>query len=165
MDKASLVDMRLCYCVDIHNVIGGLDLKKLLSIFVLILLLTGCNSELSFIEISTERAILDVQVFIDEVHNQNGTHLYFDGKKDVYVFLNEKNVEQGNKAIFFIDFDVNVTGDTLIIEYSQEETDDYSNGVIKHQILYKVDLDKEYNTIKAISNGEEVPFSVVSGNQ
>ena len=83
----------------------------------------------------------------------------------VIIFLNGSNVKLGDKAIYFTDFNVEKNGETLSISYNTAETADYSNQSLKNELLYKVNLDKMYETIKAISNGEETSFGVISGNR
>ncbi|OZI10489.1 hypothetical protein CEW92_16485 [Bacillaceae bacterium SAS-127] len=61
-------------------------MKKLLSLILLLLLLTGCNSELTYSEIKIEKANQDIQNFIEGVQGENGTYLYFNGEKEQYVF-------------------------------------------------------------------------------
>lgn len=140
-------------------------MRKLLSLLVIIFFVTGCSSELSFTKVREKDVNKDIQSFIDNVNDENGVHLYFEHQKAVYVYLNGSNVKQGGKVIHFTDFNVEKSGETLSILYNTAETTDYSNESLKHELLYKVNLDKKYETIKAISNGQEVSFGVISGNQ
>lgn len=139
-------------------------MRKLLSLPVIIFLLSGCSSELSFSEVSKEGVNKDIQSYIDDVKNENGIHLYFVNQKSIYVYLNGSNVKQGEKAMHFTDFNVEENGKTLSILYNTAETVDYSNQSLNHKILYKINLDKKYENLKAISNGEEVSFGAISGN-
>jgi hypothetical protein len=140
-------------------------MRKLLSLLVTIALLSGCNSKLSFSEVSENGGNKNFRSFINDVKGKNGVHLFFEGQKAVYVYLNGSNVKQGEKALYFTDFNVKKNGETLSILYNTAETADYSNQSLKHELLYKVNLDKKYEFIKLFSNGEEVSFSVISGNQ
>ncbi|WP_066400277.1 hypothetical protein [Neobacillus mesonae] len=140
-------------------------MKKLLSLLVIISLLSGCSSKLSFSEVSDGRVSKDIKSFIDNVKDENGVHLYFEKQKAVYVYLNGSNVKQGEKAIHFTDFNVEKNGETLSILYNTAETADYSNQSLNNELLYKVNLDKKYEIIKPISNDEEASFDVMSGNQ
>ena len=79
------------------------------------------------------------------------------------MFVNGFNIKQGEKAIHFSDFNIEVEEDLLKIIIDQEYSDDYSNKQLKHQVLYKIKLDKEYDTIAAYSNGELVPFNIILG--
>lgn len=139
-------------------------IKKLLSLLVIILLLTSCSSDLSFQEVREKGIHTDIQTFIDHTNEENGVHLYFEKEKEVYVYLNASNVIQGEKAIYFTDFNVEENGDTLSIIYNTTETSDYTNQSLEHELLYKINLDKEYENIEAINNGEESSFGVISGN-
>lgn len=134
---------------------------------LLILLLAGCTSELTYSEIKIEKSSKDVQEFIESVGDHNGPYLYLDSKKDqIYVYLNGANVIQGEKAIHFKDFDLEVDGETLKFIYKQHDTDDYSSKeLLSYKALYKVKLDKEYDQVEAYSNDQLVPFQVVSGNE
>jgi uncharacterized protein YceK len=138
--------------------------RKLFSLLASILLLSGCSTELSFSKVGKEFVKNDVKTFIDEVKNENGAHLFFDSKKAIYVYLNGKNVKKGEKAVYFTDFDVEERGNTLYILYSQAETSADSEAV-KLELLYKVNLNKNYDSIRPVSNGQEVSFDVISGNQ
>lgn len=140
-------------------------MRKLLLLLVAIVLLSGCSSELSFSEVSEGGVNKDIQSFIDDVKDENGVHLYLDNQTDIYVYLNGTNVEQGEKAVHFTDFDVEENSDTLNILFSNAETTDYSNQSLNYELLYKVNLDKKYEKMKPFSNGEEVSFGVISGNQ
>ncbi|RXJ04412.1 hypothetical protein DS745_03230 [Anaerobacillus alkaliphilus] len=138
-------------------------MKKVLVTFLLVFLV-GCNSELAFTEVKTSSVSKNVQEFIELVSLDNGVHLHFDGKKAMYVFLNGRNVVQGNKATYFSNFHVDHTEDTIHILFDQSETRNFSDPTLTYELLYKIQLDKEYETIKAIANGEEIPFTMLSGN-
>lgn len=131
----------------------------------MIILLSGCGSQLSFSKISEKDVNKDIQSFIDDVKNKNGAYLYFDNQKAMYVYLNGTNVKQGEKVVYFTDFDVEEDGDTLNIQYSSAETNDYSSQSFNYELLYKVNLDKKYETVKLFNNSKEVSYDVISGNQ
>lgn len=143
-----------------EEVLSGSDfLKKLLSVIVLILLLVGCNhepsfSEFSFSEINLKNANKDVQAFIEELENYNGTHLYFERDSTIYIFLNGKNELKDGKKVYFSNFNVDVKEKTLNIYYNQKETDDNLEITANDQLLYQINLDKKYEVIKAFGNGE-----------
>ena len=141
-------------------------MKRLMVGTLLILLLAGCNSELTYSEIKIEKASKDVQEFIESVGDQGGPNLYFDGKKgQLFVYLNGSNVIQGEKATYFKDFELDVGGDKLKFLFNQHDTDDYSSKELKYKALYEVKLDKEYDQVEAYSNGQLVAFQLVSGNE
>jgi hypothetical protein len=134
-------------------------LNKFLSVIVLILLLVGCNhepsfSEFSFSEINLKNANKDVQAFIEELENYNGTHLYFERDSTIYIFLNGKNEVEDGKKVYFSNFNVDVKEKTLNIFYNQIETDDSLENTANDQLLYQINLDKKYEVIKAFANGE-----------
>lgn len=139
--------------------------KKIVWVFTFVLFFSACNSELSYREMELDRVDKKVRTFFESVEDQNGTHLYFDGDKIVYVFLNGINVIQGEKAIHFSDFAVESDGDVLKVYYNENETEEYSDETLKHQVLYRINKDKEYEIIRAFRNGAEVPFDVVSVSQ
>lgn len=100
---------------------------------------------------------------MDSVNEENGAHLYFEKPNVVYVYLNGSNVKQGEKAIYFTDFDVLKNDEALSVVYNTAETEDYSNPSLKHELLYKVNSDVKPETIKLYINGKEVSFATISG--
>lgn len=87
-------------------------MKKLILVCV-ILLLSGCTSNLTFTEIKSSNVNKNVRSFLEAIDDENGTYLYFNGEKEIFVFLNGSNVQQGDKAAYFSNFDVVDDGDTL----------------------------------------------------
>lgn len=142
----------------------GPHMRKLFVLVGLIVLMTGCNSTLTFTEIKSGTVNKDVRSFLENVENHNGTYLYFNGDKEIYIFLNGINVQQGDEAAYFTNFDVKDDGETLNVFYEVAYTEDYSNEKLKRQAIYKVKLDRKYEIIQSFSNGEKVPFQTVSGN-
>ena len=138
-------------------------MKRLFVLVCLIVLLTGCNSTLTFTEIKSGSVDKDVRSFLEDVEDQNGTYLYSNGDKEIFIFLNGINVQQGDKAAYFTNFDVEADGDTLNVFYEVEYTEDYSNDNLKYQALFKIKPNQNYEEIHAFSNGKEVPFQTVSG--
>lgn len=136
-------------------------MKRLLVLMGLLMVLVGCNPELTFTEIEIGNANKEVREFIGNVQDKNGNYLYFAGEKEMYVFLNGKNVEQGGEVLYFTDVSLNASGDTLNVRFNEKYTNEYSNKDLQHQVLYKIQLDKEYDKILAFANGEEVGFHVV----
>lgn len=128
------------------------------------ILLSGCTPELSFSEVSVKSAGKDIQTFIVDVEDENGVHLYFDNANVIYVYMNGLNVVQGEKAFYFTNFDIEESGETLNIKYKSTETTDYSNQSLTHEILYKLNTTKNYQSIKVFCDGEEVSFGTISGN-
>jgi hypothetical protein len=139
-------------------------MKKLLILVGFILLLSGCNSNLTFAEIKSEKSNKEVRSFLEAIDDENGTYLYSNGEKEIHIFLNGINVQQGDKAAYFTNFDVEGDGDTLNVFYEVAYTEDDSNENLKHQALYKIRQDQKYDKIQAFANGAEVPFHRVSGS-
>ncbi|QUW20283.1 membrane lipoprotein lipid attachment site-containing protein [Sporosarcina sp. Marseille-Q4063] len=139
-------------------------MKKLLMLVGLIFLLSGCNSNLTYTEINSGKANKDLRSFLEVIDDENGAYLYYNGEKEIYIFLNGRNVQQGDKAAYFTKFDVEGDGDTLNVFYEVAYTEDDSNENLKHQALYKIRQDQKYDKIQAFANGAEVPFEMVSGS-
>lgn len=133
-----------------------------------IILLAGCNlssdESLSFKEVDKEDLSKDIQSFFDGVKDQNGVHLHSnrDDKNTMYFYFNERNVNQGEEAVYFTDFDLEADGDTLKILYESDQTLDYSDNSIKNEVYLKVNLDQNYETISVFNNGEETHFGTVT---
>lgn len=136
-------------------------MKKLMTVFMFIILLFGCSPKLSFEEINMNRVDKEVQNFIHAVEDENGTHLYYDNKQNIYVFLNGYHVTHGNEAVHFTGFNVEPDGDTLNISFEHDKTMDYSNQDLNNQLLYKVTLDRDYDTLKLFDNREETSFQSI----
>lgn len=142
-------------------------MKNILIILLSIVALSGCNahSSLSFLAVSQESISKDIQTFFQGVKEENGVHLYLDKKNNaVFVYLNGSNVIQDEKAVYFTDFDIKSENDKLNLLYKSDETSDYSNSSLEHEIFYKVNIDKHYKEIKLFNNGNETSFGTISGN-
>ncbi|MDQ0271643.1 hypothetical protein [Cytobacillus purgationiresistens] len=77
--------------------------------------------------------------------------------------MNGTQVPQGEKAFHYTDFQVEPVGDILNIHITEEEASDYSGQTLKHERLYRIDKDKEYEAIQLFKNGQEVSFDGISG--
>ncbi|CEG26194.1 membrane lipoprotein lipid attachment site-containing protein [Bacillus sp. B-jedd] len=139
-------------------------MRKILFLFALVILLSGCRAEPTFSEVSEKSVNKNVKAFVHEVRNRNGVHLYFNGEKEVYVYLNGSNAKQGGKGMKFTDFDVKGKGETLNILYNKATVEEGDQS-INNPVLYRIKLDKKYENVKPFGNGKEVTFGVVSGNQ
>ncbi|MDX8361438.1 hypothetical protein [Cytobacillus sp. IB215316] len=141
-------------------------MKKLLSLFTLVLFLVGCNSGLTFSETTMNHIDKGAREFFESVESENGVYLFFDGEKALYVLLNGKNVIQGDPATYYTDFNVEAIDDTINVRFNKDETDDYTNKTLNNHVLFKInkDNDKDYEYIRFFSNGQEIPIDVVSGN-
>ncbi|MGO4890373.1 hypothetical protein ACJ2A9_21715 [Anaerobacillus sp. MEB173] len=139
-------------------------MRKLLSLIVMIILLSGCSTELTFSEVSEEAVHKEIRSFINGAKDENGVYLYFDNQELMYVYLNGTNVNEGEMLVHFTDFDVEGSGDTMDILYRDAETTDISDQSLHYELLYKVKINKEYETIRLFRNDEEVSFGGISGN-
>lgn len=134
-------------------------MKKLVVLFLLILL-AGCSSWPSYTEVKLDNR--KTQDFVESLHDKNGVHLNDKGNsKELYVYLNGNNVAQGEKATYFTDFHVQEDGDILEIHFSTEETEDYSDESLKHELLYKINVSQSYDTINVFCNGKETSFGTI----
>lgn len=140
-------------------------MKKLVSLIVFTLLVSGCNSNFTFSEIEVDNVNSNVREFIKHVEPENGNYLYLDGKKGMYVFLNGKYVKQGSDAVYFSDFNVNAQQGTLNVFFNQEYDSDYSNKNLRYQVLYKIETEAVYDTIKLFSNGKPISFDIIAVNE
>ncbi|WP_391556993.1 hypothetical protein [Robertmurraya sp.] len=140
-------------------------MKKIVLILTLSGLLSGCSSSLSNSQVEKKDVKQEIQSFISDLEDENGVNVYFDSEKGVYVYLNSANVKQGEAAVYITDFDVEENGDTLQIIYNTETTTDYTNHDLDHELLYKVNINKKYEYLKAYSDGKEVAFNMISGNE
>lgn len=117
------------------------------------------SKPLSFAEKSDGELNKDVQSFFHNLKYENGVHSFEDNDKNtIFLYLNERNVIQGEKAVYFTDFDVQADDDTLKIFYESDKTLDYSDESKRRELYYKVNLDKKYDYIKLFNNGEETHF-------
>ncbi|WP_137790179.1 hypothetical protein [Bacillus sp. E(2018)] len=141
-------------------------MKKMTVLTGLLILLTGCvdDSKLRTDLISFQEANSEVQSFFETAKKQNGIHLYQDQNERIYLLLNGVNILQNQPAITFSNFKVKDDGATLKVFYEVETVADYENENLKNQLLYEVELNKTYETIKLFKNGKSSNFEMVSGN-
>lgn len=139
-------------------------MKKLLCLIFLLVVLAGCNQGLSYSEVKIESTDQDVQKFINGVKEKNGVYLYEDAGDKLFVLLNSATVIQGERAIYFTDFNIETEMDTVNIYFEEESTDEYANKDLNNQVLYEVKLDKKYEVINLIRNNEDAHFTTVSGS-
>lgn len=139
-------------------------MRKVISIFLVLLILAGCNAEieeLSYSKVEVDSTNKLVQDFITSVEDENGIHLFHLDDNTIYVFLNGYIVEQGSDASFFSDFEVKGKEDTLNIYFDEEHIDDYANQTLNNQELYKINLDKTYEIVRLFKNDKETNFSAI----
>ena len=142
-------------------------MKNVIGLISLMILLYGCtpsDAELSYSEVKTDTVNKDVKDFVTSIEDTNGIYLYEGDKKTKYIFFNEYIVEQGEEALYFEDIKMYGEGQTLTISFTEHATDDYANKSLNNRLLYEVKIDKDYESIKLLKNGEETAFKVVSGS-
>ncbi|MEI5908695.1 hypothetical protein WAK64_16730 [Bacillus spongiae] len=140
--------------------------KPLFLLLLSVGLLYGCqpNDTLSFSEKTEDELAKEVQSFFNSVSKENGVHLYNDEQSNsLLVYLNGYNIDQGDSAYSFNNFNVEAYGNNLHLSYETDTTTDYSSE-IENQLFYEVSLDKEYDKIKLFNNEDEVAFKTISGN-
>ncbi len=144
-------------------------MKKVWLFLLCIVVLTGCSysaSSLSYLNVDQGSLSKEIQSYFQGVKEENGVHLYFDKENNsMYVYLNATNVVQGENAEIFTDFDVESEQDTLHFLYKSEETTELSSSASNHSIIYKVNPNKEYDTVKLFNNGNEKAFETISGDK
>jgi hypothetical protein len=136
----------------------------MISIFIVLLILAGCNAEneeLSYSKVEVDSTNKLVQDFITSVEDENGIHLFQLDDNTMYVLLNGYLVEQGSDASFFSDVEVKGKDDTLNIYFDEEYTDDYANKTLNNKELYKINLDKTYEIVRLFKNDKETNFSAI----
>ena len=82
-------------------------------------------------------------------------------KGDSYLFLNDYNVKNGEKAPYYTDIKMELKQNTMTISFNEKYADDYKNKEINNRELYKIKQTKDYDTIRIYKNGKEVHFDSV----
>lgn len=133
-------------------------MRKILALVIFALLLSGCNQELTITEVKMDKVSRNLEETIEEFANENGNYLISNGKEQ-YVFLNRKNIIEGEDKVVLSDFKTEVKEHTLYVSFEEEATAGYENQDLTDQLLYKVKGGKDdYDTIDLISNGESTHF-------
>lgn len=150
---------------------GGFRMRRiwLLLFGIVVAVLSGCSytaTSVNYLNVSQGDLSKEVQSYFQSVEADNGVHLYFDKENNsMFVYLNSSNVVQGEKAEIFTEFDVEIEKDVLNIIYKSEETTDLSGSSSEHGPIYRVNLNREYDTVKLFHNGKESSFRSVSGGE
>jgi len=140
-------------------------MKKLLLLLFLLLIVAGCNKQLTYKEISLDKADKDIKEFLTAAVKENGAYLFQDGGRGAYIFLNGRSTQNGDSPVSITNFDVKGIGDTVNLYYVEKPMNENGDDAAKDQILYKVTFDKDYEKINLIKNNEESFFHTVSGRQ
>lgn len=129
---------------------------------LIILLISGCQMkpDLSLLKIEEETAPAAIQNFVREQSGRNGVDLYSDGVHGDYLFLNARNVAQGEMAAYFADVSCKINDGILSIYFSEKLTKEYSERM-NNKVIYKIESITKYHTIRVFKNGEEISFDVV----
>ncbi|MFS0576898.1 hypothetical protein AB1K83_14760 [Sporosarcina sp. 179-K 3D1 HS] len=141
-------------------------MKKYVLVFgLLLLLLTGCSKELSHREVAIQDANADVQDFVQTVRKDNGYYLYMDGKDTYYLFLNGSIGGLEETVTHFSNLTMDVRQDDLILSFQESQVSVNSlETEPKSIVLYRIQTDRPYDTIRLQVNGEEAGFDMISGN-
>lgn len=91
--------------------------------------------------------------------DSNGVYIFYNSEKEIYLFLNNANVEQGDKAGFYEDVKVEDKGDTIAISFNEYFTSDYDN-VGKNKLIYRINVNKDFDFLKVYKNGIETYVDV-----
>lgn len=137
-------------------------MRFLLVCIILALSMTSCQPkpDLSLLRVDEGTAPTAVRNFVNEQSRINGVNLYSDGVHGDYLFLNARNVILGEKASFFSSVNCEIVEETLYIYIIEDQTDDPSKE-INNMAIYKINSAVEYDSIRVIKNGCEVPFDAV----
>lgn len=70
-------------------------------------------------------------------------------------------------ALTFSDVEVTSEDDTLNIAYSEDFVEDIKDKKLANQLLYKIKINQDYETLKLLKNGEESHFHniTIGGNE
>ena len=137
--------------------------RFLVLILVISSILSGCgNDEVSFSEVSLEKAKDDVKEFIEYIEASrngegNGIYMFQYSETYLYLYLNQDFLESGNG---FGSLDIKIDDNSWNI-YLSEGSD--VTGLVDKYRLYKIKLDGKYEYMKVFKNGEETYFQTVGG--
>ncbi|MTI70554.1 MAG: hypothetical protein FH751_09930 [Firmicutes bacterium] len=140
--------------------------KKVLIIGIILIVLffsnVGCTSvsNLTYSEVAIENLNKNVVKFITDHKGSNGVYIFNNSEKEIYLFLNNKNIKQGDKAAFYEDVRIEEKGDTIAISFDEHYTSDYNN-IVENKLIYRIRKNKDFEYIKVYKNGEETYIDVV----
>lgn len=142
-------------------------MKKLHSIIILLIILlipaVGCsnNANSACTKANIDMVNKRVKTFLNKCNDKNGIYLYDDGKGDMYLYLNNYYVLQGEKASYISDVKTEGQGKTLVIKLYEKYTDDYKSKNVGKRLLYRVKMAKGFDTISVNKNGKETSFDMI----
>lgn len=142
-------------------------MKKLHSILILLIILlipaVGCsnNANSACTKANIDMVNKHVKTFLNKCNDKNGIYLYDDGKGDMYLYLNNYYVVQGEKASYISDVKAEGQGKTLVINLNEKYTDDYKSRNLGKRLLYRVSMPKGFDTISVYKNGAQTSFDIV----
>jgi hypothetical protein len=145
-------------------------MKKLLAFLLLLLIAitVGCSQdqemsihEVDISSIKNERFTLLLQAW----EQKNGAYLFQyqqqgnKSDKDLYIFLNASNEVKDSKPTYFEGLSAKVEAGTLIIKYTEKETEQLYND--RNKVLYKIQMVEDIDRISIYRNEQETYFEVV----
>jgi hypothetical protein len=139
-------------------------LKVTLSILlIMVIVLLGCKNDslLNYRRVKADYVGGKVKKIVSNIGAKNGVYLYIDDKKTMYLLLKDLLVAEGNEAPYFSNVSIEPKGDVLNISYNEKYTKDYINKKIDNKLMYRIRLNKKFNTIKLFRNGKEIHFNNV----
>lgn len=131
--------------------------RYLITLSLVVCMMSGCNKQ--FIVTELQQPNRQIQEFIENFQGESGNFLYFDGKNDIYVYINRGIVQQGEPASLLSEAQVDTDGTTLTFSFTEGKS--IENG--RHERIYHVANSKQYDVIQLLINGEEAGFHVMGG--
>lgn len=142
-------------------------MKKLHSILILLIIFliptVGCsnNASSACTKVNINAANKHVKTFLNKCNDKNGIYLYDDGKDNMYMYLNNYYVVQGEKASYISAIKTKGQGKTLVINLNEKYTDDYKSKNVGKKLLYRVMMPKGFDNISVYKNGEQTSFNMI----
>lgn len=139
-------------------------IQFILVVLIIFLALTPVctsNNNSACAKVNINSANKHIKAFLNKCNDKNGIYLYDDGKDDMYLYLNNYYVVQGEKASYISDIKTEGQGKTFIISLSEKYTDDYKNKNISKKLLYKIMMPKGFDAISVYKNEKQTSFNMV----
>lgn len=138
-------------------------IQKRLWLFILLLLLTGCNRSSSDVlsEINQKDLNKEVVTFIEKIKESNGIYLYSVADEDQYLIINSMYVNQGDSATFIDSIQSEIQNRILEIkvkELTTEKLDDKRVGQLR---VYQLNRSSDFDMIQIYKNDKETKFDLV----
>lgn len=106
----------------------------------------------------------DVEEKINKTFKENGVYLLNSGKENImYIIFDGSKVDINGEAPYFSNFKVETTNNSIIF-YIDEEVKKYpKNELSNHKLIYRIKMNKEYESVSIYRNGKEGHFDCISG--